>query len=322
MKANGYLSLARNYSFVLMLLVFIGIKGTGAYVLNNRYVPEARDLLIRLVRQSFNWPGQTEEKKKYELNISGVDPMQYEVLETNFGNFQWTDRDLPDHDGVLVTTRQDVRIYCEGHPRPWTSDTTVIVKTADNQPIKWNSSAMLQRLRTLLKQTGSKLQLATNLTPVQEADSIRKEIEATAYEQRTAIPGIGLEFRNGIAPWFIALTVLGLVIPIRNLVRRTLLDPDLAIEEPWLLLDGRSGLERIAAGAWTFAIFIAPWVASGCLVAVVTIELQLGGGNLFDLCIAPLILAGGWASLTTTGEILRLRRLRLAKISTIPKPPT
>ena len=318
MKAGSYLSLARNYSFVVILLTFIGLGGTQTYIVNNQPVLAARQLFIRLVEQSVQWSEEVEENKKYELNIPGLDPMNYEVLSTGSG-YSWS-VDYEDGEGIQVAKSQHIRIYCGG-PRPWTSQTIyVVVKTADNRPIKWKSSSILQDLRALQsKIVWRPAQIPINATPIQEADIIRKEIESNAFERRTSMPGIGLEFRNGVAPWFIALTVLGLLVQIRNQIRRTFLDPDLAIDEPWLILDGRRGLEKATAGAWALAIFIAPWIATGCLIAVATVDTSIEGWNPYHLFILPLLLVGGWSSLTTFGELLRLRRLRLEKLADIGK---
>jgi hypothetical protein len=146
-------------------------------------------------------------------------------------------------------------------------------------------------------------------------------------ERRIAVPGIGLEFRNGVAPWFIALGVLGLIVQIRNQVRRTFLDSELALSEPWLIVDGRRGVEKFVAGAWAGALLVAPWITTGCLIAVFAAESSANGWStglveesITHLAVGSVLLIGGWSSLTLCGDLLLLRRLRLAKLATIAEP--
>lgn len=325
MRAGSYLSLARNYSFVIILLMFIGIEETQTYTRDVRLVGEARKFFADVVVATVDWREQTgKEKGTYPLKVEGLDSAYYEILRTVSGGEMY---DKLSERKIQYDRFQEVRIYCK-EPQSWTSGTywiRVPAQTVDISIIQRKPSQALQALRELQRRVvGKAADIPADATPQREAGIIRKAIESNAFERRTAVPGIGLEFRNGIAPWFIALIVAGLVVQIRNQIRRTLLDPDLAIEEPWLVLDGRRGLEKLVAVTWALAILIAPWIATGCLIAVFTAESRIEGwalGALTEmishLCLVSILLVGGWSSLTTFGELLRLRRLRLDKLATL-----
>jgi hypothetical protein len=317
-KADSYLSLARNYSFVVILLVFIAVQGTQTYTIDMWQIGKARELFIDALIDSQPWERPSEKKDAYELKVDGLEPMRYEFLE----GVRSKEDPIIDFGG---TAKLHLRFFYDG-ANSWASPVrSVLPREPDpiTGKIEAQHASSLSALRDLHRQIFG-IDLPANRVPLLEADAIRKKIELHALERRTAVPGIGLEFRNGIAPWFIALTVLGLIVQIRNQVRRTFLDPELAINEPWLLLDGRRGLEKIVAGGWALALVMAPWITTGCLIAVSTVESMTDGWvtgiaqeTIFHVCLASLLVFGGWSSLTMFGELLRLRRMRLEKLRTL-----
>jgi len=347
MKAGSYISLARNYSFVILLFAFIAVQGTQTYIADMWQVENARRLLIDLVIDSQNWGeiktkipveaaldamkelNMSDQNRPNELKFSGVAPISYEITKSGSGS-------LFDPDTLFDSLRNEeklhVRFFYHGSP-PWaTPPRLVFVKEPDPKTHKPQpeSPDSLQDLRDLHhKIFGKDAEIPSGADAILEADTIRKKIETPALERRTAVPGIGLEFRNGIAPWFIALTVLGLTVQIRNQIRRTFLDSELALDEPWLILDGRRGLEKIVAAGWAFALLVAPWIATGCLIAVSAAEStanslvqSVARETMFNIGIVALLLFGGWSSLTMVAELLRLRRLRLEKLTTLTPAST
>ncbi len=318
MKAGSYISLARNYSFVIIVLVFISFQGTQNYIGDLTQISAARALFVDLIVNRF------DQKPPQSGSVTGT--FRSDGIEVRYH---------------LSATRL-VRIFVDG-PRSWASSLQHVREAppnpepevendADNAGIPSAAESRQQfeqetlgKLRDLhMKIFGKMAEVPSGLSPLAEAALICPRIESNAIERRISVPGLGLEFRNGIAPWFIALTVLGLLTQIRNQVRRASLDPNLALDEPWLILDGRRGSEKFAAGVWSVVIFLSPWVAAGSLVAISAAESIADGwaaGALhetaFHLCLASLLIFGGWTSLTAVGELLRLRRLRLEKLLTI-----
>ena len=326
MKASSYLSLARNYSFVIILLVLLALQGTETYSAKMWQITKARTLFTDLIIESTDWEAPLITEPSYLVKLEGVDePVRYEILSRREVEVQ---SELPVPSVPDVEYR--IRIRYEGSPR-WVSlpqsvtlkEDTPATEPEKDAPRNWSALPKLRELernifRTSAQAPSEPVEGVTKRAALRDADLIRKKIEADALEKRITIPGIGLEFANKVAPWFIALAVLGLIAQIRNQVRRTFLDPKLAIDEPWLILDARRGLEKAVAACWVFAIFISPWIVTGCLIAVSTAEgmadgwrAGIGSEILFILSLVALLLLGGWSSLTVTGELLRLRRLRL-----------
>ena len=335
MKASSYLSLARNYSFVIILLVLLALQGTETYSAKMWQITKARTLFTDLIIESTDWEAPLITEPSYLVKLEGVDePVRYEILSR---------REVEVQNELPVPSVPDVeyrfRIRYEGSPR-WVSlpqsvtlkapgsgaqdeEGTPATEPEKDAPRSWRALPKLRELernifRTSTVTSSEPVEGVTKGAALRDADLIRKKIEADALEKRITIPGIGLEFANKVAPWFIALAVLGLIAQIRNQVRRTFLDPKLAIDEPWLILDARRGLEKAVAACWVFAIFISPWIVTGCLIAVSTAEgmadgwgTAIGSEIVFTLSLVALLLLGGWSSLTVTGELLRLRRLRL-----------
>jgi|GEM_PF-4850318 len=289
-------------------------------------ITKARTLFTNLVIESNDWVAPLQRKETYELKIEGLDPMHYEIVSRGADN-QTADESVSPGDYLI-------RIWYDGAPSWVSLPRNVYFKPeASPSPDEPRTWASLSDLRELQRQifykstdgTPQSAEMVPRVAALRESDLIRKTIEADALEKRITIPGIGLEFANKVAPWFMALAVLGLVVQIRNQVRRTFLDPELALNEPWLILDGRRGLEKAVAACWGFAIFIAPWVVTCCLIAVSTAEGMADGWRtgigtevLFILSLTGLLLLGGWSSLTVTGELLRLRRLRLEQLAALP----
>jgi hypothetical protein len=148
-------------------------------------------------------------------------------------------------------------------------------------------------------------------------DILFSEIERKLTQQKVTIPGVEVAFDLTIAPWIVSMLVLALITMIRNGVRRVVTDDEFAAEEPWIALDGQEGLEKLLACIWIGAILIAPWVAGGCLLMMVSegffVKGDIGSvlGFIWIYCAALLLeVTGGWASLTATSDILRLRSLR------------
>ncbi len=332
-----------------MLLAFIAIQGTQTFLADMWRIGRARRLFTDILIAENKWIVPPQKQDTYALDIEGVEPIDYKFVKR--------DVDEPGYYQIRIiygAPRQiggtGPRVSHEG-THPWVSlPRYVLVGTPEVAPAEArsgfgeNSNFMDRLFQSATPQTANVLpqfrdlhrqifgkdpEVRAGLSPLQESAIILAKIEADAMQRRITVPGIGLEFGNGIAPWFIALTVIGLVVQIRNQVRRTLLDPEVALNEPWLILDGRRGLEKVGAAGWAFALLVAPWITNGCLVAVITAKGMADGWvmgaaqeTIFHLCLATLILAGGWSSITLSGELLRLRRLRLEKLTALMSPST
>jgi hypothetical protein len=106
-----------------------------------------------------------------------------------------------------------------------------------------------------------------------------QKIEYGIFEnQKTEVPGLGIQCSLKLAPWAFAILVLGLLIQIQSQLAGIRTDvPHHGIGEPWLLLDGRRGLEWLFAWLWLIAIVASPLISSLALVTVMGSELHAAG---------------------------------------------
>ncbi len=159
----------------------------------------------------------------------------------------------------------------------------------------------------------------TGIVPRKDRDhiSLYQEIEATLLGASVTVPGTALAFQGTFVVWASAIVMLGLLVALRNRTELVLKDPEFGGGEPWIIVDGRNGLEKWAAGAWLIALLLAPWLMSGALVLAFTSQLIADGAAtslLKDAATAALILTilvvNGWLGLTCVSRILQLRRAR------------
>lgn len=291
MKGTSYVSLARNYSFVILLTLYLAFTCTTDYVPKMYNLFEARQAFAAIVVDGKDADENFFEPAALEKNIK-----VYEIYSVKLV------RDSTNSPGIR-------QIEVTGLGRRWRI----------NRPFK-TADESTTNLQTVYKE-----QLGENAKPEDGPVILFGKIEHNIFvENKTKVPIIDLEFQSSVAAWLLSFIVIGIMVQIRHNARRTLFDPDLAIDEPWLLLDGRRGLEKFVALGWLLGIALAPWIANGCLFAVFTAQLWADGGMdsigleiCILFCCVVISVVSGWCSLTTMAELLRLRRLRLAKVKTL-----
>lgn len=144
-----------------------------------------------------------------------------------------------------------------------------------------------------------------------------ERVRKALFHRQIKVPGIDFDaFQSETALWVLSLLVcLGAII-VRSRVRLILLDPLAGHEEPWLILDAKSRIEKIIATLWIFGILIAVWVAIGSLtvsaknVIKSAEEINLFHSALSFVAIFVMAAAGGWASFMTVIDLLFARRVR------------
>jgi len=148
-------------------------------------------------------------------------------------------------------------------------------------------------------------------------DLFRRIESELVDRQGVTVPMLGLPVDAANAAWALSLLVLGLMVLIRSRVRRVFYDPDLAVDEPWLILDGRTGVERVAAWAWLALVLSAPWVTYATLSTTIAVQIPAAGG-VSTIAGDALRLGGSlavfaiaaWTSILTVADLLLLRELR------------
>lgn len=138
-----------------------------------------------------------------------------------------------------------------------------------------------------------------------------------ASQKQVSVPVVGLQVEAGNAAWALAGLTLVLLLLIRSRVRRVFLDPELAIEQPWLVLDWHTGIERVAATTWLLLVLLGPWVANVALAVTLAAQISAEGaitsvpGDVLRISLMlSLLLLSVWTALLTVSDLHHLRTLR------------
>jgi hypothetical protein len=130
-------------------------------------------------------------------------------------------------------------------------------------------------------------------------------------------PGLGLKFSSERAIWVAGLVTFMMLTLIRNRVRWVYHDDNLALGEPWLVLDGEAGLERFAALAWLALIILSPWIVWGSAIAVITDYTRVTGSLtswtqdiISFLMLFVFMIISGWQAMWTAIMVIHLRHAR------------
>ena len=115
----------------------------------------------------------------------------------------------------------------------------------------------------------------------------------------------------------LVITNLLALILIRSRIRRVFADHQYAREEPWLILDGRAGLERYAAYLWLVMLMASVWITHVGLLITLGAQIPAQGGvttlfgDLLRLGAAlPIFVLSVWVGHDTNRLLFTLRRLR------------
>lgn len=295
MRTTSYLSSARVYSLVMLLAVYLDFDLARTQLERNSWLNEARHVYaLEYLRD----PAHQTVNAPHDVVGVGAISVTKASRTTDF-----LSRELV---WVVSVRRTD--------GRQWRAP--VLEKAMSEQSEK-ASAEKLQRIAA---------DLGLKDADKVEVGQLFRSIERESADRKVTVPGVELAFRPDVAPWAIAVLTLGFLVLIRNQIRRVLADKDLALDEPWIALDGDRGLERLVGGGWLLAIWAAPWIASGCLLAVFSSQIIVDGAvstwpKEVLACVASLLLVllGGWASLTATADLLRLRRLRRARLDELTR---
>lgn len=309
MNSSAYISLARSYSFVILLAIYFSVNGVVDELDRMMDLSRARHALADFVAHEVVPPGTNAPG----ISVRTDARRQVVLLQTNLPFVGWValkfPSDRPDdlwleffadeqalrQSGMGQDFKPAWKAHCHGHYSNSLDVLEHVYRNIWNKPPDSNE----RKDHALLY---SKIEYGIGMN------------------RKTTIPGLGIEFDRKWAGWMMSLVIIGFMVQIRNQTRRVRLDENCGFDEPWLLLDGRTGLEWWAAMGWLAALGFAPWIANGCLVAVFSQSmLTLGDVTslrerlLVSFSFMALFLVGGRASFTVMMELLRLRRLRREK---------
>lgn len=326
MKSTAHLSSARVYSILMLLAVYLGFNLATSYARRVGLLQEARQAFaIEFLRSNFTneflrtsegpiparqitgagWAGATRSDSK-----EGKDLWLVSVKRST--GRQW--ESLVDVSNVTLGTGD--RAVAPA-PQPGESEQPGAQKNVSA------SSEALTNLRRIA------LELGLKDFDHKEYNLILRDIELEVVDREVTVPGIDLAFKSDLAPWIISILTIGFLLLIRNQVEAVMLDKELALDEPWIIVDNSKGLERLVSEGWLISVWLAPWIVTGCLLVIVTGNVVADGGiasrlrtAVVTIATIVLVLLGGWASLTTTASLLRLRRLRHERLSELLRSTT
>lgn len=162
---------------------------------------------------------------------------------------------------------------------------------------------------------------------------IKDDLPARLFRQmqkleRTQVSLGGQDFVFGLSAisWILPLTYLFLLVLIRNRLS-TLESGDL--EDPWIVVDGRSPLEMLTIAGWIGSLFMVGWIVAACLIFSVrydigTIKPELAWKVVMALAAIAIVICTMWVFVTMVAQMVRLRVECRAVSSTAtgPQSPT
>jgi hypothetical protein len=145
-------------------------------------------------------------------------------------------------------------------------------------------------------------------------------------QKQVSVPLVGLQVDAGYAAWALAALTLVLLLLIRSRVRRVFLDPEFAIEQPWLVLDWHTRIERVAAVTWLLLVLIGPWVVSVALAVTLAVQISAEGaitslpGDILRVSLMLSLLGlSACTALLTVLDLHCLRTLRLHYLNDVER---
>jgi hypothetical protein len=310
-SADRYLGAARTASLLLLVTVYLAVDIARSNVPRLLLLADARGAFTSAFFEQLVDDDKVLVVRNGQSEWWGIPEVESRshVLKPQFGAHQ----DVPGIGRLFVMREQGAK-YLFAHRRDgrrW------IATRLDSAGAAIGGEA---RLRDIA--------LELSLEPKDDYHATFRAIENELIDRRVEISGAGIALRSDLAPWLIALFNLGLLILIRNHVRRALDITDGEEEEPWLLLDGHVGLERVAALGWLAALVTAPWISSATLLMTLAARVHVDGsistwatdGALMASALT-LVIAGGWVALTLTADVVSLRAERRSHLTSAPAAP-
>jgi hypothetical protein len=328
MSVEGYVSSARTFSLVILVLGYVGWDLGTQHSVRASIFAEARTLVTaEWVRTTFR-TDRTIVEKMIERNVLVTDPQTGVITQNpNKGSLLIDDAPLgtvkitmlipaspePDPTGRAASPEPAGRTLSTLHQ--FDNRYSVDVDTAAGRwsvsRIRLADTEFRDRLHELADDTGVTVRPA-------DPSATLTAFESRLYRRKVSVPSIDFaSFHSEQTLWLIdILCVLSLVV-LRSRVRMIGHDPKAGLGAPWLVLDASAIIEKIIAALWIGGILLSTWIVTGALLFTEK-DLMLGSRDppaartSFEfLFIAVMTLIGGWASLTTVSDLLRLRAMRI-----------
>jgi hypothetical protein len=136
------------------------------------------------------------------------------------------------------------------------------------------------------------------------------------FRRDVTLPIIGIAVQPQSAACLLATLGILFMVMIRSGLRAALKVSDAAQDEPWLMVDGASGLARLVGDLWLAGVLLAPLVV--CVTGTLTLQdlwRSAGSHSSVVAVAAPFatlgfLAMGTWVGLTLAGDVLALRSRR------------
>jgi hypothetical protein len=286
------LSSARVFATALLLVNYVAIDVSIEYANDMGKLQVARSLVATKALR------ELKKSKKNSIDqppLGKLSRVQKSIQKPIFSSFDFLEY-VVQHE-IIRTDTIDKRIW---QSIPFQSKT--------EEPEK----ELIDRLRILAQQLDIKEVENDNL--YQLFYRLEKQL---LENKQVSLPVVGIPVVAGKAAWLLSVINLLILILIRSRIRRVFVDSQFAREEPWLILDGRIGLERYAAYLWLLMIGVSVWITHLGLLMTLGAQISVQGGiatkygGLLHVVIAMLIFAlEVWVSYDTYLHLITLRRLR------------
>ena len=297
MKSTNYIASARTLSLILLVLTFVDFEIGVFHIEKSQRIQEVRDWsVMNWVEKNYsegisNLPN-TKEQTASKLRRRRESTILHTFSDSPFGKLEIHKSSKKDKDLIVVTV-----IGSSGpswNTRPFTLGQS-------------NAKANLKKLASELKVPAR----------IDDKEFMEALLDKLSYK-RIEIPGIQFKtFDNTSAVWVLSWICFLILVLILSRVRRALADPDFGMEEPWLILDCKAGLERLVAFLWVIGIIFSSFIIHGTLILTLyehnesIIEgIPFWMASIKFLLVLTLIIGSYWATYGIMGFLAKLRMVR------------
>lgn len=332
MKADAFVSSARQLSLVLVVLLAVMFEISTSYFSRANQLRHARELFAIFLAadqitnvapqiaqldaiHSYDEPvvfSMTLDRDfsfLIEIYVLGTPPsMNLIGLRVNVsGKRDWG---------------SDFITFYEDYHGNWVeSAQSRLLDLGDRESIEFaleEASFILDDFKVLTRLTDIAFDLEIETSGITKVREIYERIEREIVLDEVTVPNIqSARMAAPSAMWFLSAFTFSLLIVVSNRVRAIFQDQELACNIPWLVLDGRVGIERVFAILWLGMILLSPWIYSAMLFGTMTSQISTQGVQPHAIVTAirvsgllTFMLVGAWVSASIVSMCLELRRRR------------
>lgn len=281
---------ARLNSIAIVLVGYVGLSFAWQHYERLFVLHEARQAVVKAVAGLPELPA----------SISGLGRIEYLEKQRVSAGFLG-----------LGTTNKYVLVFHRRSGGRWSASA---LTNAESLAKSFPPQDGLNDLRDIAMQLG--------IVPASDSSYVNlyQQVENRILGATVNVPGTGMGFSGTLVVWASSIAALGLLIVLRNRVEHVLQDPNLALGQKWLIVDGHRGLELVLARGWLVALALLPFCLVAGLILAISSQLIADGANTglvqdfgTGAAVLGLLVLNGWMALASVSKILELRRLRLER---------